>query len=181
MKLDILWWYTYIREFNGIGFIVNPSLISHSYAGDACLLGGGGYHGDQYWSRTFPLAMRGAKPIHELEYWVLLISMRTWGPCWTGTAVELFCDNTAVVDVCNMQKPSNPEMAKFLREFLLLVVRFKFVPVVKKISTSDNWIADYVSREFDQSKHQVFFEANNLPAMTPIDISDHEFQFSASW
>ena len=180
MRLDILWWYTYIREFNGVGFIINPSSVSHSYAGDACLLGGGGYHGAQYWSRSFPLTMKG-KPIHELEYWVLLISIRIWGPSWTGTTVELFCDNTAVVDVCNMQKPSNPEMAKFLREFLLLVVKYKFVPIVKKISTSDNWIADFVSRSFDYSEHQAFFVANNLPAMTPIDIPDYEFLFSASW
>ena len=146
-----------------------------------CLLvGGGGYHGDQYWSRTFPLAVKG-KPIHVLEYWVLLISIRTWGPSWTETAVELFCDNTAVVDVCNKQKPSNPEMAKFLREFLLLVVKYKFIPIVKKISTSDNWVADFVSRSFDYSEHQAFFVANNLPAMTPITIPDYKFLFSASW
>ena len=95
--------------------------------------------------------------------------------------MELFCDNTAVVDVCNKQKPSNPEMAKFLREFLLLVVKYKFIPIVKKISTSDNWVADFVSRSFDYSEHQAFFVANNLPAMTPIAIPDHQFLFSASW
>ena len=26
MKLDILWWYTYIREFNGVTFMVDPTL-----------------------------------------------------------------------------------------------------------------------------------------------------------
>ena len=33
MKLDILWWYTYIREFNGVSFLINPSIITNFYAG----------------------------------------------------------------------------------------------------------------------------------------------------
>ena len=42
MRLDILWWYTYIREFNGVSFISNPAIITKTYAGDACKAGGGG-------------------------------------------------------------------------------------------------------------------------------------------
>ena len=72
-------------------------------------------------------------------------------------------------------------MAKFLREFLLLVVKYKFIPIVKKISTSDNWVADFISRSFDYSEHQTFFASNDLPAMTPINVPDYEFMFSASW
>ena len=181
MKLDILWWYTYIREFNGVSFIINPTLISGTYAGDACKAGGGGYHGSQYWSRPFPDSMQGDQPpIHLKEFWVLLISLRIWGRSWSGRAVKILCDNDAVVEVCCNQKPRDDRMAKFLREFLLLVVKYKFIPVVEKISTTDNWIADYISRSFDRAKHEIFFTKHDM-MMDIIEVPDHQFTFSAPW
>ena len=182
MKLDILWWYTYIRQFNGVSFIIDPLNTTHSYAGDACKKGGGGYHGSEYWSRLLPQHMSGDKPpIHLKEFYVLLISMAIWGPTWSGKAVEMFCDNTAVVEVCNRQKPKDSEMARFLREFLLLVVTYKFYPVVKKISTTDNWIADFISRDFDVKNHEIFFDKHSMSPMNQINVSDNQFSFSASW
>ena len=181
MKLDILWWYTYIREFNGVSFIVDPTLVTVAYAGDACKAGGGGYCKSEYWSRPFPAAMRGDDPpIHLKEYWVLLISLRIWGKSWTGQAVRILCDNDAVVEVCCNQKPKDPRMAQFLREFLLLVVTYKFIPIVEKIGTKQNWIADYISRTFDISSHKSFFAKHNM-AMSIVDIPDHQFNFSAPW
>ena len=182
MKLDILWWYTYINEFNGVSFMINPLDITLSYAGDACKRGVGGYHGSQYWSRLLPEHMLGDDPpIHLKEFYVLLISMKLWGPSWSGQAVEMFCDNTAVVEVCTNQKPRDTEMARFLREFLLLVVSFKFYPVVKKISTTDNWIADFLSRDFDPAAHVTFFRKHEMCPMTEITVPDHQFSFTASW
>jgi hypothetical protein len=182
MKLDILWWYTYINEFNGVSFMINPLDITLSYAGDACKRGVGGYHGSQYWSRLLPEHMLGDDPpIHLKEFYVLLISMKLWGPSWSGQAVEMFCDNTAVVEVCTNQKPRDTEMARFLREFLLLVVSFKFYPVVKKISTTDNWIADFLSRDFDPAAHVTFFRKHKMCPMTEITVPDHQFSFTASW
>ena len=182
MRLDILWWYSYIREFNGVSFISDPAIITKTYAGDACKAGGGGYHDQEYWSRMLPDDMLGDRPpIHQKEYWILIISIRLWGPSWSGHTVELFCDNTAVVEVCNHQKPKDPAMGRFLREFLLLVVKFKFVPIVKKIGTKENWLADYVSRVFDLHSHSEFFADKGLGRMTHIPVPDHQFTFSASW
>ena len=182
MRSDIQWWYTYIKEFNGVSFMINPFNITSSYAGDACKRGAGGYHGSQYWSRLFPSHMSGdVPPIHLKEFHVLLISLRAWGPSWSGQSVELFCDNTATVEVCVNQKPRDPMMAKFLREYLLLVVTFKFNPVVKKISTTDNWVADFLSREFCPKAHSAFFLEHKMSDMTEIDIPDQQFSFSSSW
>ena len=107
--------------------------------------------------------------------------MRLWGPAWSGQAVELFCDNTATVEVCVNQKPRDPMMAKFLGEYLLLVVKFKFYPVLKKISTTDNWIADFLSRQFSPQAHSAFFEKHGMTPMTEISVPDHQFSFSDSW
>ena len=182
MHLDILWWYSYIKEFNGVSFMIDPKNTTLSYAGDACKRGAGGFHGQEYWSRLLPAEMCGDDPpIHLKEFFVLLISVRIWGPTWSGQAVEIFCDNTAVVEVCVHQKPRDIQMAKFLREYLLLVVTYKFHPVVKKITTTDNWIADFLSREFSPEEHVAFFDKHRMSPMKLISVPDSEFRLSASW
>ena len=40
MRLDILWWYTYIREFNGVSFISDPAIITKTHAGVPARLAG---------------------------------------------------------------------------------------------------------------------------------------------
>ena len=182
MLLDVVWWYTYIKDFNGVSFIINPLKITLSYAGDACKAGGGAFFDSEYWSRPLPDSMLGDDPpIHLKEFYVLLISIGLWGPRFSGHAVELYCDNTAVVDVCNYQKPRDAEMSRFLREFLLLVVKYKFHPVVKKISTSDNWVADYLSRKFDEESHDTFFRKHKMSEMLRINIPDYKFTLAACW
>ena len=182
MKLDILWWLTYIRFFNGVDFIIDPSNVSFSYKGDACLDGGGGFHLQEYWSRLLPEWMRGqAVPIHLKEFWVLLISIKLWGPSWSGSAVELFVDNMAVVQTCTNQKPSDPTMAAFLREFLYLVVLFKFHPVVSYIGTKENFVADFLSRKFCPDQARLFFQSHQMGQLTRLPVPDFMFNFSADW
>ena len=182
MKLDIKWWLIYIRSFNGVDFIIDPSIINFTYKGDACMEGGGGYHLQEYWSRLLPDWMRGKSiPIHQKEYWVLLVSIKLWGPTWSGCAVELFVDNTAVCETCTNQKPSDPTMAAFLREFLYLVVHYKFHPVVSHIGTKENFIADYLSRSFSPHDAKTFFKSHKMGQMSLCQVPDHMFRFSAEW
>ena len=180
MKLDIQWWLLYMRSFNGMDFIIDPGFIKFSYKGDACMEGGGGYHLEEYWSRTLPDWMR-TDPIHLKEYWVLLVSIKLWGPSWSGHAVELFVDNTAVCLTCVNQKPTDPTMAAFLREFLYLVVLYKFHPVVLHIGTKDNFVADYLSRNFSLEKLRAFFTAHDMHNMSPRSVPDHMFRFTSQW
>ena len=86
MKLNIQCWLLYMRAFNGMDFIIDPGFIKFSFKGDVCM---------EYWSRTLPDWMM-SNPIHQKEYWFLLVSIKLWGPTWSGQAVELFVDNTAV-------------------------------------------------------------------------------------
>ena len=182
MRLDIVWWLTYIRSFNGVEFIINPTMISFSYKGDACLDGGGGYHLQEYWSRLLPDWMRGKSvAIHQKEFWVLLVSIRLWGSSWSGSAVELFVDNTAVCQTCTNQKPSDVTMAAFLREFLYLVVHYKFHPVVSYIGTKENFVADYLSRNFSGKEAKIFFKSHDMGLMSLRPAPDYLFRFSAEW
>ena len=88
--------------------------------------------------------------------------------------------STTFTKLCPLCPPAYARL-KFLREFLYLIVTYKFVPVIKKIGTKENWLADYVSRIFDEESHKLFFGAKGLGIMKHIPVEDHQFSFSALW
>ena len=79
-------------------------------------MGGGSYCGTEYWSRKFPVWLQNPKiPIHLKEFWVVLVSAWLWGKQWTGKIVYVFCDNTAVVDSLQNERPSDPKIQELLQ------------------------------------------------------------------
>ena len=112
---------------------------------------------------------------------ILGIIIKLWGHLWSGSSVELYVDNTAVVLPCVNQKPSHPMMSAFLREFLYLVVKFKFLPIVKHIGTKENFVADFLSRNFSVADAAKFFASHGMENMKPRTVRDHMFTFSSSW
>ena len=82
---------------------------------------------------------------------------------------------------CTNQKPSDPSMASFLREFLYLVVLYKFHPVVTYINTKDNFVADFLSRNFSLDEALAFFKSHDMGQMTLLQVPDNWFQFAAEW
>ena len=80
--------------------------------------------------------------------------------------VYIFCDNTAVVKVLSKEKPMDPRMLELLREFLYIVCTRRFTPFTpefRKIGTSDNYIADFISRCHDHTKICNYFLSRALP------------------
>ena len=192
-RKDLKWWSRYLEHFNGIQMIVeeDPFLLDLSqlldtphdvYAGDATPMGGGGWHGQQYWSRMFPRHLQDpALPIHVKEFWTLVVSAKLWGESWTGRAVTLFCDNDAVVDTLNHKKPKDPSLLSLLREFFFIAVTYKFIPVVRKISTKDNYLADHISRRFDHAAASRLFSESGLANMQEVTVPDKSFVLTDSW
>ena len=192
-KKDILWWSQYMRSFNGVSAIVNDDdsqqslelLISSShkvYAGDANLWGGGGWYEDEYWSREFPNFLKAVEiPVHVKEFWCLIVSCWIWGDKWSGCPVYLFCDNSAVCDTAIHQKPRDQDMNSLLREYLYVVCLKKFHPIVRKIDTKSNYLADHISRRYDHESATKLFESIGKPGMRKVNIPDVRFKLSAPW
>ena len=178
---DITWWLTFLPNFNGVEFLLPPAPGAEylSCWGDACPSGGGAHTAGEYWSRPFPALLRGL-PIHLLEFWVLLASLHTWGEGWSGKRLLLYCDNDAVCDVLTYGRPKDPAMAELYREFAYRVCLYKLEPVVKKISSEDNKIADFLSRNHDVEKIRVFLEASDAH-LRRVEASRHSFAHSAAW
>ena len=192
-RKDLKWWARYLEHFNGIQMIIEedpfPLELSQLldkpfevYAGDATPVGGGGWFGNQYWSRMLPRDLQDPTlPIHVKEFWCLIVSARLWGSVWTGRSITLFCDNCSVVDTINHKKPRDPALLSLLREFLFIAVSFKFFPVVRKISTTDNYLADHISRRHDTTAAAKLFHEAGLPSMVKVEVPDLSFKLTDAW
>ena len=190
---DIRWWGMYLEHFNGVTMIINEDPIPLSYeqlldcpheicAGDATPTGGGAWHGAEYWCGDLPQKMKDPKiPIHLKEFWVLIVSAKIWGESWTGRTVTIFCDNDAVCDTIEHRKPRDQALLSLLREFLHLVVTNKFFPVVRKIDTKKNEIADHLSRRYDEIAAAQVFAKFNLHNMTRVEPKPRFFNLSSDW
>ena len=119
--------------------------------------------------------------IHLKEFWVILVSAWLWGEQWQGYMVYIFCDNTAVVEVLDKEKPRDPGMLDLLREFLYIVCTRKFTPVFRKIGTKENSTADYISRCHDSNQIAKYFQSKKLPMRTPITAPDCLFKLQSNW
>ena len=193
-RQDIFWWHRYLRRFNGVellyktdpfhGLTIDQLTDIGSYVncGDAQPSGGGSYYGSEYWSRSFPAWLcQEDIPIHIKEFWVVLVSAWLWGEDWTGKLVYIFCDNDAVVEVLDKERPKDTKMQELLREFMYIVCTRKFSPVFRKIGSRENHIADYISRCHDPIKIDEFFQRNKLPARKPRRVLDNLFTLQSNW
>ena len=192
-RKDLLWWRCFLAEYNGITMIERddaiklslPQLLDTPYkvcAGDATLTAGGAWHDQSYWSRKFPLSLQDSQiPVHIKEFLVVIVSTKIWGAAWSGRVVHMFCDNDPVCDVIEGERPSDPKMLSLLREFKYWVCRFRFHPIMRKISTGDNIIADYISRRHEDDAAQAVFAAHGLGHMDLVDAPDRLFDLTSTW
>ena len=192
-KKDVRWWAEYLEHFNGVTMIINEDPIMLTYeqlldspyticAGDATPTGAGAWYGAEYWCGNLPESLLDTSiPIHLKEFWAVIVSAKVWGECWTGKTIMIFCDNDAVCDTVTHRKPRDQALLSLLREFLYLVVTMKFFPVVRKIGTKTNEIADHISRYFDEDAAAKVFAKYGLKHMKRITPKTKYFSLSSSW
>ena len=192
-KQDIEWWNRYLRRFNGTELIYPTDPLNLTLdqlletsaivnCGDAQPMGGGSYCGDEYWSRSFPRWLQDPQiAIHLKEFWVILVSSWLWGENWRGKLVYIFCDNTAVVDSLQKEKPKDPKLQELVREFLFIVCSRGFTPVFRKIGTKANETADFISRVHDPIQTLEFFHTRNLRIRKLVTAPDNLFQLRSNW
>ena len=192
-RKDLKWWERYLDHFNGIQLIVDedPFLLNLDQmmdrpadlcAGDATPTGAGAWHDKFFWSRELPDLLKDPKtPIHLKEFWAVIVSARLWGDSWSGRSVVIWCDNDAVVDTIVHKKPRDPALLSLLREFLHIVVTKKFFPVLRKIGTKENSLADFISRRHDTEAAIIEFSKVGMHDMIPVSVTDSSFKLTEPW
>jgi hypothetical protein len=192
-RQDIQWWSRYLRRFNGVecmypddpmGLSLDQLLDSSALVncGDAQPMGGGSYFGSEYWSRPFPRWLQDTNiPIHIKEFWVALVSAWLWGERWRGKVIYVFCDNVAVVETLDKQKPSDPKLQELLREYMYVVCTRGFTPKFRTIGTKENEVADFISRRHDPVATQAFFTTKGLANKSVVNVPDCLFNLNSNW
>ena len=120
-------------------------------------------------------------PIHIKEFIVVILIVRTWAKDWAGQKIVIYCDNDAVCETCTNQKPKDEKLQKLLREFLYWVCAYNFFPIIHKIGTKENFIADFLSRVYNTEAINNYFESLSLPMQLKRDIPSDWFGFKADW
>ena len=95
--------------------------------------------------------------------------------------MTIYCDNDAVVDTINHRKPKDTNLLSLLREFLYVVVTMKFFPVVRKIGTRENYLADHISRRHDTQAASRVFNNAGLINMKFVPVPDLSFKLTEPW
>ena len=156
-------------------------------AGDAEPGGGGAYTEDEYFSVEFPDWLMEF-PIHVKEMWIVIVSLKLWGLKWSKIKVVLYCDNDPCVDTWINLKPKDEKLKNLLRELVFLVCKFNILLEMRKISSADNKMADFISRCHDEKKIDRFLAENKWHDMTGSDcvkkrvlVDDILFKFAANW
>ena len=85
--------------------------------------------------------------------------MNTGGGSWS----IFLCDNTAVVESLQKEKPKDRKLQELLREFLFIVCSRGFTPVFRKIGTLANETAYFTYRVHDPNQTMEFFHTRGLP------------------
>ena len=183
VRKDFLWWQKFMSIFNGVHLLVN-SEPSEQISGDACPMGYGIWNpnSNEYFSSKFPIYLQDPQiAIHIKEFICIILAIKKWGHSWAGKTVQIFCDNDAVCDVIFYLKPKDPEMQLYLREFLYWVCTFNFHPIVSKIGSKENDIADFLSRNYSEKDASLFFARENLPPQKKLFLTENDFTLQADW
>ena len=72
-------------------------------------------------------------------------------------------------------------MQKLLREFLYFVCKFNFHPLVSKIGSKENEVADFLSRVYDATLIDDHFESLGYKDQKKLDIPADWFLCKADW
>ena len=59
-----------------------------------------------------------------------------------------------------------------VRELFYHACYFKFQPIVNRITSTENDIADFISRNHDKSEIEKKFKSKGMDNMKPVEISD---------
>lgn len=84
--------------------------------------------------------------INLKELWPVVVGIKCWGKCWSGKYVLLHTDNTQVVSMIASGRSKNAQAVCLLRKLFWICVIYKIDLRAFYINTSDNVLADKLSR-----------------------------------
>ena len=151
-KEDIIWWLEALEHRNGVSFLVHDATVDITL--DASSTGWtdgtpgiGAYHHqlNQYISVSPPEHLHDLH-ISDLELLAHILVARVWGPELHHQHARIWTDNTACFYLIKNGRSSHDRRLKMARIFSFSQIENDYRVEPAWISTTDNWIADALSR-----------------------------------
>lgn len=183
---DVAWWSDMVSPWNGRSFLV--PILSADVALDASSNGWeGGLPGigafchanNQFLATSVPPAMH-TWPIADLELLAHLLAVRAWGHLWRSHNVNILTDNESCRWLLQNGRSRDSRRLALARALVSEQFLGSFRIVSARISTSDNVLADPLSRLGQPGKWDEFREVCDSFGAVPVrvQVQSHWFQFN---
>lgn len=159
-RLDLLWWKSFLKVFNGRTRIISPEEPSHHVFTDASSTGFGAWTDNDYlfgfWGPSAYSCHHVSPPpvynnvantnINVQELWPVVAAIKRWGQVWAKSSVMVHTDNTQVLSMILSGRSCNTTAMCLLREMFWCCAIHDIHLYATYISTHDNVFADNLSR-----------------------------------
>jgi hypothetical protein len=148
-KEDLLWWIVALDKFHGYApFSCDIPTVSAEFSTDACMVGGGGHFGSDWffvsWVEDFPTCV--ASHINVLELKTVLVAAHRWGHLWYRRHIIVKSDNMSAVAAVNNSTSRSPELLLLIKQLFWLSVEYNFRLSAEYLPGKLNFLADGLSR-----------------------------------
>ena len=172
-QADITWWKTFLPDWNGCAYFINPSTIdAHDlelYTDASGCLGCGAFFQGCWFHHQWQPHQQLSKhiSIQWQELFTIVAAALTWGHKWSTLKIRFFCDNLPIVQAWEGKTSRQPRIASLLRLLFLTAAKGNFTITLKHIPGINNPIADAISRQNFTLFFSLAPQAQWTPAPTP--------------
>ena len=179
IKEDLKMWQQFLSKFNGISYMLDDEWVSSTSlklqtdsAGGAEL--GCGVYFDGHWCHlSWPERWSETgllKDITFLELVPIALAVCLWKNQFQGKRIQFYCDNMAVVHILNSKTAKVERVMELVRAIVKWSLLYNFHVNVLHVSSSDNGIADSVSRKQWQRFKSLAPAADAQPTPIPTEF-----------
>ena len=179
IKEDLKMWQQFLSKFNGISYMLDDEWVSSTSlklqtdsAGGAEL--GCGVYFDGHWCHlSWPERWSETgllKDITFLELVPIALAVCLWKNQFQGKRIQFYCDNMAVVHILNSKTAKVERVMELVRAIVKWSLLYNFHVNALHVSSSDNGIADSVSRKQWQRFKSLAPAADAQPTPIPTEF-----------
>ncbi|XP_052695666.1 uncharacterized protein LOC128174070 [Crassostrea angulata] len=186
LKDDLHMWAIFLEKFNGISYFPSREWISSDVlelftdsTGNA-ELGCGAYFQGRWAFFEWAPKWHSSDIIRDmtfLELVPLVLAIRLWGQDLECKKDLFFIDNSALVSIVNKQTSKSKRVMKLVRELVLMLMQYNCIFKAKHIESSNNCIADSISRNQWGKFRQLAPEAKEQAEPIPQDFLQMIYSF----
>lgn len=146
-RADLAWWNTFLSAWNGISFLLPPSLLpAIEFTTDASGSWGCGAWCGEAWFQLQWDHRSHHLSIPEKELIPIILACASWGVAWRGCKVRCHCDNQVVVAALRSRTSKAKGVMHLLRCLVFIEAHHDCFIQPVYIDTKSNHLADDLSR-----------------------------------